>query len=109
MIFRRCIGPGRVSSLPALNRPGFLAAWLLCQGLALLLWSPWALPFVHQAALVDGEFWIRPTTATIIWEAFQHYNMAYLPRWAPLPWLWNLLYGLLALRGESQQFIYFQF
>ncbi|NJN81985.1 MAG: phospholipid carrier-dependent glycosyltransferase, partial [Caldilineaceae bacterium] len=83
------------SSLPALDQPHFLRRWLLIQGIALLLWSPWALPFLDQARLVDREFWILAPTAQLVLDAFQHYNFAYLPTWLPAPWLWNLLYGLL--------------
>src|SRR5690606_7793026 len=44
-----------------------LRRWIGTQLAALLLWSPWALPFVVQAQGVDRRFWLpSPTLADLI-------------------------------------------
>ncbi|MBX2997770.1 MAG: glycosyltransferase family 39 protein [Caldilineaceae bacterium] len=94
-LFRR----GCAVSLPALESPSFLRFWLQTQGLAILLWSPWAAPFVFQSLKVDEEFWLLPPTATEIWNAWQTFNFAHLPGDFPLMPVWMGIYGGLALFG----------
>ena len=42
----------------AVNADRFLRNWLIIQGVAFLLWLPWAIPFVIQSIKVDQEFWL---------------------------------------------------
>jgi mannosyltransferase len=45
---------------------GFGRRWLGAQGLALLLWLPWAWSFVQQVLAVDRDFWIPPPTVSTV-------------------------------------------
>jgi hypothetical protein len=65
-------------SLPAVNRPGFVRAWLATQGVAFLLWLPWLGPFVRQARGVDQAFWIPAPDIDRIAETFQSFAFAHL-------------------------------
>ncbi len=77
----------------------FLCRWVRYQGLALLLWSPWAVPFVIQAVGVDRQFWLWPPTPGMVYDTFRNFNFAFLPGWLPVQPLWMLLYGLFFLLG----------
>jgi hypothetical protein len=90
---------GGVSSWPALNDANFERQWLRGQLLALILWLPWAIPFILQVALVDNEFWIQPPTLDVVLFTLHNFNFAFLPDWIPLLPVWNLLYWLLAGLG----------
>jgi hypothetical protein len=80
-----------VDEFPAVEEPGFFRRWVWSQIAALLLWSPWALPFVRQAQVVDGDFWIAPPDLWTVWLALGSLSYAYLPDWLPsrdyLAWL----------------------
>ena len=80
----------------------FVKRWLTFQGVALLLWSPWAWPFVVQSAGVDRQFWIWPPTAGMIWDTFRNFNFAFLPGNLPFQAGWMALYGGLVLLGVWQ-------
>lgn len=90
---------GRAASLLALESPHFLRLWMQTQLLAILLWSPWATPFVIQSIKVDEEFWLLPPTATEVWNALQNFNFAHLPGQFPLTPVWMGIYWGLALFG----------
>lgn len=90
---------GRASDLPNLNATNFRRRWLCTQGLALIGWLPWSIPFVIQAALVDREFWIGPPTVTSVYEALHNFNLAFLPAFSGPVLLLNLGWWLLALLG----------
>jgi uncharacterized membrane protein len=81
----------RVDEFPAVEETGFFRRWVWSQIAALLLWSPWALPFVRQAQVVDGDFWIAPPDLWTVWLALGSLSYAYLPDWLPsrdyLAWL----------------------
>lgn len=85
----------------ASNHPRFLRYWLRTQLLALLLWSPWAIPFVRQSIGVARRFWIRPPTAGKVWETLHTFNFAFLPSAFPLTPVWILVY--LGLAGLGLQ------
>jgi uncharacterized membrane protein len=87
------------SSFPALNSKGFLRWWLISQLLAIVLWLPWAIPFLVQAQVVDREFWLWPPTVQMVYEAFHNFNFVFLPSWFPGLPAWDILYWLLALLG----------
>jgi mannosyltransferase len=85
--------------LPEIDQPKFLRRWLLSQTGALLLWLPWALPFVRQVQVVDSAFWITPPNSGAIWAAVVSLTFAYLPDWLPLRDSWAWLGIALALWG----------
>jgi hypothetical protein len=64
-----------------------------------LLWSPWLVAYVLQAAGVYQEFWIpKPTFGTVV-ETVKSFLSAFLPRqigWADVIWA---AYGLVMLLG----------
>ncbi len=75
-----------------------LKSWLLAQLAVLLLWSPWLLPFVTQAAGVDREFWIPKPTWAAVWAVLKSFLSAMLPPlggWAAV--IWAGYGGLIAL------------
>src|SRR5690606_10535562 len=86
-------------SVPGLRRSHFLRHWWLAQGLAFLLWSPWAMPFVRQSIGVAREFWILPPTRQTVSDAFRNFHFAYLPTWVPFFGGWGWIYIGLALLG----------
>ena len=87
------------SSLVGLNRPSFARQWLLAQLLALLLWLPWAYPFLLQSIRVDGEFWIPAPTVQTVQQTFHTFTLAFLPNHFPYFAGWKFVYGMLALLG----------
>jgi len=90
---------GGISSLIALNRPGFERRWFRSQLIALLCWLPWSIPFVIQSIGVAREFWIPYPTGITIYETLHTFHLAHQP-YGPIPWLvGDLLYWLLGLSG----------
>lgn len=95
---------GGVSGWPALNNVAFDRRWVRWQSIAVLLWLPWAIPFIRQALLVDQEFWIPSPTLAGVLETLHNFHLAFLPGWIPFFGLWDLLLwgvaglGLYALR-----------
>lgn len=90
---------GGESALPNLNKADFPRRWLSGQGLALVGWLPWSVPFVIQAAMVDREFWIGPPTVGMVYETLHNFNWAFLPAWLPPVILLNLVWWGLASGG----------
>jgi len=78
---------------------GFWRRWLIFQGVALLLWSPWAWPFVVQSIGVDRQFWMQPPTGEMLWETLRSFSFAFQPDWLPFLAGWMALYLGLALLG----------
>ncbi len=81
-------------------QPPALANWLIAQLGVFLLWSPWLVAFVIQAAGVYQEFWIsRPTFGTVL-DTLKTFLSAMLPAgqfgWADAVWV---AYGFLAILG----------
>jgi hypothetical protein len=73
--------------------------WILSQIGALLLWLPWAWPFVRQAQVVDADFWISPPNLGVVWAALSSLTFGDLPGWWPLRELWSFAGVALALWG----------
>ena len=80
-------------------RSGFGWRWLLFQGIALLLWSTWAWPFVVQSIGVDRHFWLWPPTVEMVRDTFRNFNFSFLPDDLPFQTGWMVLYAGLALVG----------
>ena len=86
---------------PASNlQPPTLANWLIAQLGVFLLWSPWLVAFVIQAAGVYQEFWVsKPTLGTVL-DMLKTFLSAMLPAgqfgWADVVWA---AYGFLAILG----------
>ena len=81
-------------------QPPALANWLIAQLGVFLLWSPWLVAFVIQAAGVYQEFWIsKPTLGTVL-DTLKTFLSAMLPTgqfgWADVVWA---AYGFLAILG----------
>ncbi|HXF60616.1 MAG TPA: glycosyltransferase family 39 protein [Caldilineaceae bacterium] len=68
-------------TLPGLRRPGFGRRWLAAQAMALLLWAPWAGSFLHQAQVVDREFWVQAPGAKGVYFLFRLFAVGDLPEW----------------------------
>ncbi|MCU0501134.1 MAG: glycosyltransferase family 39 protein [Anaerolineae bacterium] len=81
-------------------QPPSLANWLIAQLGVFLLWSPWLVAFVIQAAGVDREFWISQPTLGVVLDTLKTFLSAMLPTgqigWADAIWT---AYGLLAILG----------
>lgn len=71
--------------LVGLAQPRFWRKWLLSQAGALMLWLPWALPFMHQAQVVDAEFWISPPNIGSVWQVLSALTFDQLPLWVLHP------------------------
>lgn len=87
----------RPAAPPSALQPPSLANWLIAQLAILLLWSPWIVAFVQQAARVDQQFWIPAPT----WESISLSLRALLDTPAPLQnihlfmlWVFCALLGL---------------
>lgn len=94
---------GRSSTLPILHTADFIRRWLYTQGVAIVGWLPWSVPFVLQALMVDREFWIGPPTVSVIYETLHNFNLAFIPSWSPLAMGGDLLFWLLAVLGIWSQ------
>ncbi|MRS03036.1 hypothetical protein EG832_07410, partial [bacterium] len=77
MLFQRKIKPG---GQPAFQTPSFLN-WVKSQGVILLLWIPWIIPFIKQSSAVYDRFWIPEPT----WEAVLQVLKSLINPSAPLP------------------------
>ena len=97
--FRR----GRSDSVPstdaATGSPAFWKRWLSYQGLAVLVWLPWAVPFVIQVIDVEQGFWLPPPWPELFLNTFRNFHFAFLPSDLPLRPLWMWAYPVLALAG----------
>jgi len=90
---------GHLSSLPALNTVDFQRRWLRTQLLAVVAWSPWSIPFIQQALMVEREFWIEPPTVGLLYETLHNFNFAFLPAWSLPMMMVNGGWWLLAALG----------
>jgi len=91
--------PPSASHVLTTLRPPSLRNWLIAQAGIFLLWSPWLVPFVIQAAGVYREFWIpKPTLGTVL-GTVASFLSAHLPSYAPWSEVIWALYGLVTLLG----------
>jgi hypothetical protein len=98
---------GWASELVGLAQRNFYRSWIFSQLGVLLLWSPWAMAFVRQAQVVDGDFWIEAPKLWDVWIAFGNLTYAYLPTWLPqrdyMTWLavGLVVWGIWQWRGSG--------
>ena len=83
----------------ATGSPAFWKRWLSYQGLAVLVWLPWAVPFVIQVIDVEQGFWLPPPWPELVLNTFRNFHFAFLPSDLPLRPLWMWAYPVLALAG----------
>lgn len=90
----------------------FWISWIKYQALAVLLWLPWAVPFIIQIVDVDRGFWLPPPWPKLVLDTFRNFHFAFLPADLPLRpvWMWGYLVlaavglvGLLLKVGSHSQ------
>jgi hypothetical protein len=72
-----------LAEVSGIDAPKFWRKWIWSQVAALLLWSPWAFAFVHQALGVERTFWIEPPTLWTVWLFLGSLSYAFLPNSLP--------------------------
>jgi hypothetical protein len=108
MLFQRRKGP---PSPPAFQAPSFWN-WVKAQVGIFLLWSPWLIPFIHQAGRVYREFWLpKPEWDTVIQVLKSFLNETTLaePGWAQVLWIMYslvLCLGLWHYRKKISSFLF---
>ena len=75
----------------------FWLNWVKFQGLAVLLWLPWAVPFVIQVIDVGSGFWLPPPWPNLVLDTFRNFHFAFLP--SDLPWRPVGMWGYSVLAG----------
>ena len=94
-------GPGgaAVAEGAATSSDAFWGRWIKYQGLAVLLWLPWAMPFVIQTIDVESGFWLPPPWPKLVLDTFRNFHFAFLAADFPVRPLWTWSYPVLALAG----------
>lgn len=77
----------------------FWKDWVRFQGLAVLLWLPWAMPFIIQVIDVESGFWLPPPWPGLVLDTFRNFHFAFLPSNLPLRPIWMWGYSVLAVLG----------
>ena len=77
----------------------FWSRWVKYQGLAILLWLPWAMPFIIQTVGVERGFWLPPPWPKLVLDTFRNFHFAFFPADFPLRPLWMWGYPVLAFAG----------
>ena len=80
--------------------PPPLHTWLLAQAAVLLLWLPWAYPFVIQSIGVYNQFWIAAPTFDTVLGALTRMLNDFLPATLPAALVWAG-YALLLVLGAA--------
>ncbi len=95
--------PGQVSGAGALpdgaGAEAFWLNWVRFQGLAVLLWLPWAVPFIIQVIDVGSGFWLPPPWPNLVLDTFRNFHFAFLPSELPVRPVWMWGYSFLAVLG----------
>ncbi len=97
-------GEGRRTGGPALaaeevNSEAFWKDWVRFQGLAFLLWLPWAVPFIIQVLDVGSGFWLPPPWPNLVLDTFRNFHFAFLPSHLPVRPVLMWGYSFLAVLG----------
>ncbi len=108
MLFQRKIRP---AAQPGSQAPSFLN-WVKSQGVILLLWTPWIIPFIKQSSAVYNRFWIPAPT----WEAVAQVLKSLINPSAPLPsnlttgiWIFFgvvFILGFIRFWGQFSKFLF---
>jgi len=77
----------------------FWLNWVRFQGLAVLLWLPWAVPFIIQVIDVGSGFWLPPPWPNLVLDTFRNFHFAFLPSDLPVRPVWMWGYSFLAVLG----------
>ena len=77
----------------------FWKDWVRFQGLAVLLWLPWSVPFIIQVIDVGSGFWLPPPWPNLVLDTFRNYHFAFLPSDLPVRAVWMWGYSFLAVMG----------
>ena len=74
----------------------FWKNWVRFQGLAVLLWLPWSVPFIIQVIDVGSGFWLPPPWPNLVLDTFRNYHFAFLPTDLPVRavWMWGYSFWL---------------
>ena len=95
-------------SRPGINSEGlrwdmgtFWHNWVRFQALAVLLWLPWAVPFIIQVIDVGSGFWLPPPWPNLVLDTFRNFHFSFLPSDLSLRPVWMWGYGALAATGAA--------
>ena len=83
----------------SIDRDAFVSNWVKYQGLAFLLWLPWAMPFIIQILDVEQGFWLPPPWPKLVLDTFRNFHFAFLGSDFPLRPLWIWSYPVFAFVG----------
>ena len=86
-------------SLEEADAEAFWKNWVRFQGVAVLLWLPWAMPFIIQVIDVGSGFWLPPPWPDLVLDTFRNFHFAFLPSELPLRPVWMWGYTVLAALG----------
>jgi len=77
----------------------FWKNWVRFQGLAVLLWLPWSVPFIIQVIDVGSGFWLPPPWPNLVLDTFRNFHFAFLPSDLPVRPVLMWGYSFLAVLG----------
>ena len=77
----------------------FWKNWVRFQGLAVLLWLPWSVPFIIQVIDVGSGFWLPPPWPDLVLDTFRNFHFAFLPSDLPVRPVLMWGYSFLAVLG----------
>lgn len=83
----------------ATDSDAFWILWVRHQGLAFLLWLPWAMPFIIQTIDVEKGFWLPPPWPELVLDTFRSFHFAFLSSDFPVRSLWMWSYPVLVCAG----------
>ena len=84
---------------PSADPDAFWSRWVRYQGLAMLLWLPWAMPFIIQTIGVEKGFWLPPPWPKLVLDTFRNFHFAFFPADFPARSIWMWGYPVLAIAG----------
>ncbi len=89
----------------SIERDDFVNSWVRYQGLAVLLWLPWAMPFIIQILDVEQGFWLPPPWPKLVLDTFRNFHFAFLASDFPVRPLWVWSYPVFAFAGLAGLFL----
>lgn len=95
----RVYGSLETIEVASIGRDSFINSWVKYQGLALLLWLPWAMPFIIQIVDVEQGFWLPPPWPKLVLDTFRNFHFAFLGSDFPVRPLWIWSYPVFAFAG----------